>query len=36
MDNVLLEATESADGEDQDKWRYDEDHNNTEFWWLIV
>ena len=35
-DNVVLEATESADGEERDEWRYDEDRNNTEFWQLIV
>jgi len=36
MDNVVSEATENADGEDRDEWRDDEDHDNTEFWQLIV
>ena len=35
-DNIVLEAMECIDGKEQDKWKYDEDHDNTEFWWLIV
>ena len=35
-DNVVLEATECADGEDRDERKYEEDCDNTEFWRLIV
>jgi len=35
-DNIVLEAMECIDGKEWDKWRYNEDHDNTEFWWLIV
>jgi hypothetical protein len=35
-DDIVLEATECIDGEDQDERRYDEDRDNTEFWRLIV
>lgn len=35
-DNIVLEVTECVDSKDRDEWRYDEDHDNTEFWQLIV
>ena len=35
-DNIVLEVTECIDSEEWDKRRYDEDCDNTEFWWLIV
>jgi hypothetical protein len=35
-DDIVLEAMECIDGEEQDEQGYDEDRNNTEFWRLIV
>ena len=35
-DEVVLEGMECIDSKDQDKRRYDEDCDNTEFWQLIV
>ena len=34
--DIVLEALECINGEDHDEWMYNEEHNNTEFWQLIV
>ena len=35
-DDIVLEAMECIDGEDQYELMYNEECNNTEFWQLIV
>ena len=35
-DDIVLEVMECIDSEEWDEQRYNEDHDNTEFWWLIL
>jgi len=35
-DDIVLEVTEWIEGEDRDERMYEEEHDNPEFWRLIV